>query len=484
MTGIYVRQSIDKKDSLSIEGQIQLCLPEAGKEYKIYRDKGFSGRNINRPSFRKLMADVESGSVTKVVVYRLDRISRSIADFSQIWSKLEKKNVEFVSMNEKFDTSTPMGKAMLYIIMVFAQLERETIAERVRDNYYTRARTGSWVGGPAPFGFSVGKEISESRSIPVLVPNDAIDLVKTVFDEYRKENASLSTVARMLRDMEGKECSRNWDSVAVSRMLHNPVYVKCNGDIFAYYLSQGVKISNSPEEFDGAAAGMIVGKRDKSGSGRQTSGKRCFSLAAHRGVIEADIWLQCQYKLEKNKQLKNTGKGKYTWLTGLLKCGKCGYSLKVVCSRGKRYLVCSGKTNYHICDEVFHISLDEIERAAETELESMYEEADLSPVRQERRPPGFLKELMDIDLKTERLIGALSESSSITVSYINRELERLEEKKRELCLKREREEKAEFVFPQSLKWKQMDFDFHKMAAGEMLSRVNVYSDSVEFIWKI
>ena len=149
MDAIYARQSVDKADSLSIQGQIDLCRQETGTELKIYQDKGFSGKNTNRPEFQRMLADVEKGLIRKIVVYRLDRFSRSIADFGQLWKVLEQYHVEFVSLNEKFDTSTPIGRAMLNIIMVFAQLERETTAERVRDNYYQRAKLGSWPGGPA-----------------------------------------------------------------------------------------------------------------------------------------------------------------------------------------------------------------------------------------------------------------------------------------------------------------------------------------------
>ena len=150
MDAIYARQSVEKADSLSIQGQIDLCRQKAGKEVQIYPDKGYSGKNTNRPAFQRMMEDVERGQIQKIIVYRLDRFSRSIADFGRLWEILKQHDVEFVSINETFDTSTPMGRAMLNIIMVFAQLERETTAERVRDNYYQRAKLGAWPGGPAP----------------------------------------------------------------------------------------------------------------------------------------------------------------------------------------------------------------------------------------------------------------------------------------------------------------------------------------------
>ena len=171
LDAIYARQSVDKADSLSIQGQIDLCRQKAGTAHKVYQDKGYSGKNTNRPAFQQMMADVERGLVQKIIVYRLDRFSRSIADFGRLWEILRKHSVEFVSINETFDTSTPMGRAMLNIIMVFAQLERETTAELVRDNYYQRARLGSWPGGPAPYGFSIGKlPVRTGSRLPAFSP--------------------------------------------------------------------------------------------------------------------------------------------------------------------------------------------------------------------------------------------------------------------------------------------------------------------------
>lgn len=128
---VYARQSLEKKNSISIESQIEFCKKVAGQELSVYLDRGYSGKNTHRPDFQRLLADVKDGKNEKLYVYRLDRFSRSVADFGKLWEILRAHNVEFVSINENFDTSTPMGRAMLHIIMVFAQLERETTAERV-----------------------------------------------------------------------------------------------------------------------------------------------------------------------------------------------------------------------------------------------------------------------------------------------------------------------------------------------------------------
>ena len=228
---IYARQSVEKKDSLSISGQVDLCRRMAGeKEPAVYRDAGYSGKNTERPAFRRLMQDVKAGRIATLYVYRLDRFSRSVADFGQLWQVLQANRVEFVSVSENFDTSTPMGRAMLHIIMVFAQLERETIAQRVRDNYYRRAALGTWPGGPAPFGFDNGRAAGrDGRRAPALVPNGHGELVRRIFAEYAGEGTSLSGLAKKL-SREGIPGPKRavWDSVTLSRLLHNPAYVKAD----------------------------------------------------------------------------------------------------------------------------------------------------------------------------------------------------------------------------------------------------------------
>ena len=121
---IYGRQSIDKKDSISIESQFEFCRYELkGGEGKEYKDKGYSGKNIERPDFQRLLQDIRLGLIKWVIVYKLDRISRSIVDFAKLMELFKQYDVEFVSCTEKFDTSTPMGRAMLNICIVFAQLD-------------------------------------------------------------------------------------------------------------------------------------------------------------------------------------------------------------------------------------------------------------------------------------------------------------------------------------------------------------------------
>ena len=143
---LYSRQSVEKTDSISIESQLEYCKYEThGNPYKEYIDKGYSGKNTNRPAFEQMLEDVKQGLISRVIVYKLDRISRSILDFANMMDIFTKYNVEFVSSTEKFDTSTPIGRAMLNICIVFAQLERETIQKRVTDAYYSGWTYAIWI---------------------------------------------------------------------------------------------------------------------------------------------------------------------------------------------------------------------------------------------------------------------------------------------------------------------------------------------------
>jgi hypothetical protein len=116
------------------------------------------------------------------------------------------------------------------------------------------------------------------------------------------------------------------------------------------------------EAFDGESACQIAGRRDRSKSRYTQPEEQRAIMLNHKGVIPADLWLKCQQKLALNRQIQNTGKGKHTWLSGLLKCACCGYSAKVSVAKGRKYLSCTGRSNYRICSQSFRLSIEEIEQ--------------------------------------------------------------------------------------------------------------------------
>ena len=147
----YGRKSVYSDKSDSVYNQERMCREYADFRFKgqvesfeSYSDEGFTGANTNRPGLKRLLMDIEDGLVDALIVYQLDRLSRDVRDFSNIYAALEEKHVMFISIKENIDTNTPIGKAMMFITATFAQMERETIAARVVDNLTGLAKSGFW----------------------------------------------------------------------------------------------------------------------------------------------------------------------------------------------------------------------------------------------------------------------------------------------------------------------------------------------------
>lgn len=267
---IYARKSVETEKGESIDNQIHLC-KEYGtrfgmQEFKIYKDEGFSGGNINRPSFKKMIKDAKNKSFDVLICYRIDRISRNVADFSSTLEILQSYSINFTSIKEQFDTSTPMGRAMVYISSVFAQLERETIAERIRDNMMELAKIGRWLGETQPLGYksemldyidSSGKKkkMYQLQQIP-----EEVETVKLIYDLYLKEKG-FPAVATYLckynyRGKNGGEFSRT----AVEQIIKNPVYVVADNKILKYFRAKGSIVCG---DFNGSNGIVTYNKREK-----------------------------------------------------------------------------------------------------------------------------------------------------------------------------------------------------------------------------
>lgn len=196
---IYIRVSTDaqREEGYSIDAQKEMltayCVSKAIKNYEYYIDGGFTGSNLERPELKRMIKDIERDKVSCVIVYKLDRLSRSQKDtLYLIEDVFNPHNVDFVSLNESMDTSTPLGRLMLGILSAFAQLERENIKERTRMGMKERVKAGYWRGGGrVPFGYDYDAENG------ILVPNSDAELVKKTYELYLK-GYSTNAIARIL----------------------------------------------------------------------------------------------------------------------------------------------------------------------------------------------------------------------------------------------------------------------------------------------
>ena len=225
---IYARKSVFREDSISIESQIELCKYETrGEDFLVYKDNGYSGKNTDRPDFQKMIEDIKSGIISKVIVYKLDRVSRSVLDFSELMDLFQKYNVDFVSATERFDTSSPMGRAMLNICIVFAQLERETIQQRVTDAYASRSKKGLYMGGKIPYGYKKVPTVIDGVKTSMYVQND--EEAKDVRFIYALYSEPYATLGDVLRKMKGEGVINNkrgkiWSTARLSELMRTPIY--------------------------------------------------------------------------------------------------------------------------------------------------------------------------------------------------------------------------------------------------------------------
>lgn len=364
---IYSRKSKFTGKGESVENQIQLCkeygiknLDINAKDFIIYEDEGFSGSNTNRPQFQKMLRDVKKKNIDIIICYRLDRISRNVLDFLNLIEVLNKDNIGFVSIREQFDTTTPIGRAMMYIASVFSQLERETIAERIKDNMLQLAKSGRWLGGIPPTGFrseavirkdTDGKEKKEYKLVSI---ENETELVKKIYDKFL-EIKSLTGVEQFLmqnniKTKNGLKFSRH----SIKQILKNPVYAKSDKELFEYFLNEGYCLCSVLHEFNGINGVIGYNKTRQRGEGtnpkyREVS-KWIIAVGKHDGILSGKDWIETQRLLERNKsKAYRKVKSSQSLLSGVLQCKNCGSFMRP--KPMKRWNSNGEQIFYYICEK-------------------------------------------------------------------------------------------------------------------------------------
>ncbi len=286
-----------------------------------YDDNGFTGSNTNRPSLQKLINDIKEGKVNMVVVYKLDRLSRSLVDFVQILKFFAEHDVAFASITQPIDTSTSTGKLMLHILSSFAEFERELISERTRDKMGAARKRGQWLGGRPPLGYDIAKDKKE-----LVVNQEDARLIREIFALYLKGN-SLLKVAQIINE-KGYRTKQ-----ATAK----------NGKVFG-----GIKFGIT--HIQSIITNVLY------------LGKVCYAGQIYDGqqeaIIDEETFKKAQERLKENrverratKNIECTG-----LLTHILHCKTCGnfmfhtYTLKHKTHK-YRYYVCSNaqKRGYNSC---------------------------------------------------------------------------------------------------------------------------------------
>ena len=453
---IYLRQSKEKKDSVSIEAQLEKCKIVCqlnGWEFISYDDKGKSGKDLNRPAFKQMMKDIESGKVKHIICYRLDRISRSMADFSNLIVTLEEYGVDFISATENFDTSNPLGRAMVNIIMTFAQLERETITERVTDNYYYRGNLGYWPGGTAPYGYRLIKITGSDgkRHSALEIDEEQAQWVRYMYEAYLEPGGGIAKILDHLNNLQVKT-NRNalWTNRVVADLLQKPVYTSNTVALYEYYKLQDCNIVNDISAFDGTGSLNLYGKSSKNANRH----KRCreanemyLTVMSHTPIIEPELWLAVQQKKASRPPIPpRTGTSKNRYLTGLLVCGVCGYRVSIVKDGTYRAYTCSSKKNRgRTACSSSNISARKLESTVVDDMIRHFTQADvvqkikenykkqsfITPEQQHRKNELDLK-LSQIDTEIDNLIQAISSGNPTLLKYANIHITELDEQRQHI----------------------------------------------------
>lgn len=349
---------------------------------KIYSDGGFTGANTNRPALRELLADIKAKRIDIVVVYKIDRLSRSLIDFAELQTVFDGNDVSFVSVTQQIDTSTSAGRMMLNILMTFAQFERETIAERIRDKFAASRKKGMWMGGSVPYGYRV-----ENKK---LVANEAEKAyLQGIFQRYA-EIASARQVAIELNASHIKRPNaKEWTPEHVYSILGNHTYL-----------------------------GKVMYK------GTLYEGE-------HEAMVTQKLWDDVHERLDENAPYgKRKRMETLAPLKGVLRCGHCGGAMSPAFSNkdGRRYSYyqCAAdmKRTHPVCP-VRRVSAEAIERIVFGELGKVFKsetfiglmtenggESRNTVLRTLSNLPAFWKELFPVE--RNRLVTLLLESAVIT----------------------------------------------------------------------
>ena len=293
-----------------------ICLPER------YDDGGFTGGNLDRPAVQRLMNDIEAGKIDCVVVYKVDRLSRSLMDFARMMETFEKYKVSFVSVTQQFNTANSMGRLMLNVLLSFAQFEREIISERTRDKIAAARRKGKWSGGKPLLGYDT---LALPGGTKLVVNEEEAARVRTIFETYLKHEALIPAVTEIdARGWTNKRWTtragttrggRRFDKATLYQLLTNVTYLG--------------KVRHKEEVFPGE----------------------------HPAIIDAGLFQRVQATLQRNGRTGGAMvRNKYgALLKGILQCGSCGCSMihTYAAKNGRhyRYYVClnAQKRGWHTC---------------------------------------------------------------------------------------------------------------------------------------
>lgn len=461
---IYSRKSRFSESGESVENQIQLCKEYIEKHFDniekfyIYEDEGFSGGNTDRPQFQLMLKDAKNKKFDVLVCYRLDRVSRNIADFSNLIEELQRHDISFISIKEQFDTSTPLGRAMMYIASVFAQLERETIAERIRDNMHQLAKTGRWLGGTTPLGFDsepityIDHEGKQKKMYKLSPIKGELEIVKLIFDKYLEFQSLSQLEVFCLQNNIKTRKGKDFGKITLRRILTNPVYCKADIDAYNYFYENKALICDDKSKYNGKCGLIGYNKNFKKGTMviQKDISEWIIAIGKHKGIIDGKDWVEVQNILNRRKGLSpRQATSHYALLSGLIRCKKCNGSMivkygPIKSGTNKRiaYYVCRMKVNSRQArcqntnlrvDETDKYVIDELKKLIETGVLKDLDKAQKQLENKNLMRKNIKDKISENEKAIDNLLKQLAKTENETITkYIFAEIEKLDKENKEL----------------------------------------------------
>lgn len=354
---IYARKSKETDTGESINNQINMCKDYFNRQYndctfEIFEDEGFSGGNINRPAFKRMMQLARHKQFDIITCYKIDRISRNTLDFLTIFEELKEYDIKLVSITEGFDPSTPAGKMMMSMISSMAEMERMNIAQRVKDNMTGLAKLGRWSGGTTPTGYrSITIENNNKKESYLELIPEMEDTIKAIF---------LGVAEGLTTFAVGKKLGLS--AKTVYNIVRNPVYVQSTEESATYLKHMGYTVYG---ELNGNGFIPYNRRPKKNGKKLFNSQGMFVTVSKHKAIIEPNLWIKANNNISSRGQEAKPRISTHSFLAHMVKC-KCGSGMFVW--QGKKdkqgnvvyYFMCSAKKQGSECNS-FNIRVNEIE---------------------------------------------------------------------------------------------------------------------------
>lgn len=433
---IYSRKSVETDTGESIKNQIKLCKEYFSRQYdnctfEVFEDEGFSGGNINRPSFQRMMELAQIKQFDIIAVYKIDRIARNIVDFVNTFDSLEKQGVRLVSITEGFDPSTPIGKMMMLLLASFAEMERMNIAQRIKDNMKELAKIGRWSGGTPPTGYTTVRVTENNKKITYLkLIEEEKEHIREIFEKY----ALGYSTYKISTDFEKR--GLNYPNKTIQNILNNPTYLGATEGSIKFLERQGYLVYGEPNN-----CGFLPYNRRprKNGVKEWNSQNKFVGISKHEPIIDLPLWIKVQEVIKSNTTDPKPRVSEFTWLAGLMKC-KCGAGMYVnpghTNKNGARkyYFRCSAKRYdpHSTCDNKF-LRVDYAEKyvldTAELLLDEEYLKQFVKTTNEEKsiehEIKSITKKISATDKAINNLVDKLAVMSNVAATAVMSKIEEL-----------------------------------------------------------